>query len=110
MWLKTFVDTYSKYNSAENIALHCQSNHSEHTLSKEIENPKITILAAQSNKRVVAYAQVRWLEHPQCVVANMPGEIQRFYVDRCWYGKGIAQQLMVACLKELEGRIPILYG
>jgi diamine N-acetyltransferase len=35
------------------------------------------------------------------VSANAPGEIQRLYVADQWHGKGIAQELMRACLEEL---------
>jgi len=34
----------------------------------------------------------------------MPGEIQRLYVASDWHGKGIAQQLMAACVEEMRRR------
>jgi hypothetical protein len=53
---------------------------------------------------LIAFAQLRWTAAPSCVTAIDPGEIQRLYVARSWHGKGMAQALMAACLKEMERR------
>ena len=42
------------------------------------------------------------LEIPHSVTAEHPLEIQRFYVDSAWHGKGVAQSLMHACIERAE--------
>ena len=44
----------------------------------------------------------RWGKPPSCVVAEAPGEIQRLYVARDCHGKGIAHDLMNACVDEMK--------
>lgn len=48
--------------------------------------------------------RLRWCDAPDCVAAQSPGEIQRLYVVDAWHGKGIAQDLMHACIREMEAR------
>ncbi|MBV9496282.1 MAG: GNAT family N-acetyltransferase [Acidobacteria bacterium] len=46
--------------------------------------------------RPIAFAQLRLGEAPACVEGARPVELARFYVDRGFHGRGIAQQLMEA--------------
>ena len=44
---------------------------------------------------------------PACVAGEAPIELQRFYVDRAWHGRGIAQRVMAAArdaARQLGGR------
>ena len=50
---------------------------------------------------MVGFAQLRWGGAPGCVVAVAPGEVQRLYVARDYHGKGVAHDLMNACLDEM---------
>lgn len=95
---RTFVDAFGDQNSDEDIKLHCQSNFGEAIQTEEISNPDYVVLVVENDDDLVAYAQLRWGECPSCISANAPGEIQRIYVDKSWHGKGLAQELMAACL------------
>lgn len=103
-WLaeKTFRDTFEAVNTAENMALHCQSSYSEDIQAAEIANPHLTTLLVEAAGNLIAFAQLRWGPAPNCVVATAAGEIQRLYVLQDWHGRGLAQTLMNACLAEME--------
>lgn len=101
---RTFRDTFEAMNSAENMALHCAATYGEALQLAEIAYPAMHTLVCEEAGELIAYAQLRWDHAPACVVGEHPGEIQRFYLATAWHGKGIAQQLMSACLRELAAR------
>ena len=101
---RTFRDTFEAMNSAEDMAMHCSLTYGEAQQSAEISYPAMLTLVCEEDGQLIAFAQMRWEHAPACIVARNPGEIQRLYVDRPWHGKGIAQALMAACLREMETR------
>lgn len=99
---KTFRDTFGAVNTVEDMELHCQSNYSEAIQASEISNPNMITLLAEEAGRFVGFAQLCWGSAPKCVSGKSPGEIQRLYVINDWHGKGIAQELMQACIEQLK--------
>jgi len=100
---RTFRDTFGAMNTAEDMDLHCRTSYSEMIQVGEISNPNMVTLVSEEEGRLVGFAQLRWAGAPNCVLAKSPGEIQRLYVVSDWHGKGIAQDLMNACIEELRG-------
>lgn len=104
----TFADTFGAENTADDLAAHVQRAYSEPRQRAELTNPDYVTLVVDEANRMVAFAQVRrGSETPPCVAGEAPVEIWRFYVDREWHGRGIAQTLMRAALeaaRELGGR------
>jgi len=98
----TFMDAFADVNTPENMALHCRTSYSEAIQAEEISNPDMVTLLCERGGRPVGFAQIRWGEAPSCVVADAPAEIQRLYVVRDCHGKGVALNLMNACVHELR--------
>jgi ribosomal protein S18 acetylase RimI-like enzyme len=99
---RTFRDTFGNLNTAGNIDLHCTKSYSKSIQAAEIANPTMATVLCEEQGILLGFAQLRWDSVPECVVADSPGEIQRLYVDGEWHGKGIAQELMIACLEEMK--------
>ena len=59
-------------------------------------------LLSEAEGNIAGFAQLRWGDAPGCVLAESPGEIQRFYVVDTWQGKGIARQLMKSSIEEMK--------
>lgn len=95
----TFRDTFSEFNTAEDMDEHCRSSFGKSIQAAEISSPDYVTLVAEQDGQLVAYAQLRWSERPACVSADSPGEIQRLYVDRAFHGKGLAQDLIAEGFK-----------
>lgn len=57
---------------------------------------RIVTLVAEVDGRAAGYAQLARGAAPPIVTGPLPMEIVRFYVDRPWHGRGLAQQLMAA--------------
>jgi ribosomal protein S18 acetylase RimI-like enzyme len=95
---QTFRDTFAAVNTDENMSLHCRASYGESIQASEIADPRMVTFISEDDGRVVGFAQLRWAEAPHCVVSRAPGEILRLYVARDYHGKGVAQELMHACL------------
>jgi diamine N-acetyltransferase len=100
----TFRAAFGAMNTAEQMDLHCRIRYGEKIQSAEISNTEMITLLSECSGRLIGFAQLRWGAAPPCVTANSPGEIQRLYVDQDWHGKGVAQQLMSACIDEMRNR------
>lgn len=101
---QTFRDTFTAANRAEDMALHCSASYSECIQAQEIANPDQDTLVCEHKGLLVAFSQIRGGKPPACVAAARPTEIQRFYVSREWQGKGLAHDLMTACMDKARAR------
>ncbi len=101
---ETFRITFSAMNTASNMNAHCARSYSEAIQSAEISDPDRMTLLCENQGKLIGFAQLRWGDAPDCVSAKLPGEIQRLYVVYKWHGKGIAQELMNACIDEMKQR------
>ena len=101
---RTFRDTFGSANTAEDMDLHCRASYSAAIQAGEIAAPDMVTLLSEEGGQLVGFAQLRWAHAPSCVVAEAPGEIQRLYVAADWHGKGMAHELMRACMDELQAR------
>ncbi|HYL72161.1 MAG TPA: GNAT family N-acetyltransferase [Candidatus Dormibacteraeota bacterium] len=100
----TFRDTFGALNTAEDMALHCRSYYGEALQAAEIASADGITLVSAAGQQLVGYAQLRWGRAPACVSGRAAGEIQRLYVARDWHGKGVARELMEACIEALVRR------
>jgi ribosomal protein S18 acetylase RimI-like enzyme len=100
----TFRETFAAMNTADQMDLHCRRSYGESIQIAEISNPGRVTLLSDTEGKLTGFAQLRWEAAPKCVSATRPGEIQRLYVVQHSHGKGVAQQLMSACLDEMRQR------
>lgn len=90
----SFRDTFTDQNRIEDMNAHCCNAFSLQVQEKELSSPDNITLLYEIDDQLVAYAQIKFGESPNCFVSNRSGEIRRFYVDRNWHGRGVAQTLM----------------
>lgn len=93
---RTFADAFGDSNTAEDMALHLTTKYGEAQQAAEIADPDIDVLIADIDGAMAGYAMVRGGQAPECVTLDAPVELWRFYVDRAWHGRGVAQALMTA--------------
>jgi ribosomal protein S18 acetylase RimI-like enzyme len=96
---RTFRETFEADNTAEDMALYLAANYGPERQGAEIDDPGIVTLLAKDGRRLAGYSQLHEGPAPDCVTGATPIEIRRFYVDRNWQGRGVAQALMVASLE-----------
>ena len=90
----TFFETFASSNDAGDMALHLERAYGVAQQTAELIDPSVTTLLVEEAGETVAYAQVRTGHAPDCVTGGAPAELWRFYVQRGWHGRGIAQALM----------------
>jgi diamine N-acetyltransferase len=94
---RTFHDAFAPMNSPENLEAYIKSNFSRQIISEQLADPRATFLIAEIEGAPVAFAKLYNGDVPACVEGVAPVELERFYVDRQFHGKGVAQTLMEAC-------------
>lgn len=104
---RTFVETFAADNSAEDMALHVAKSFGPAIQLREIRDQSMITLLAELGSSMAGFAQVRRGTPPPCIEGASPVELRRFYVDRPFHGRGIAQSLMRAVddvARQLGGR------
>jgi ribosomal protein S18 acetylase RimI-like enzyme len=96
---RTFRETFEADNAPENMALYLEANYGSERQAAEIRDAGVVTLLAEDGRRLAGYSQLREGPAPDCVPGAAPIEIRRFYVDRDWQGKGVAQSLMMASME-----------
>ena len=96
---RTFRETFEADNSPRDMALYLAANYGPERQGAEIRDPGVVTLLAEEGRRLAGYAQLHEGPPPDFVPGAAPIEIRRFYVDRSWQGRGVAQTLMMASLQ-----------
>lgn len=91
---RTFRDTFAADSHPDDLALHLATSYGTTQQARELDDPAITTLVADSDGALVAFAQLRRGVPPAAVVGAAPMELWRFYVAAHWHGRGLAQQLV----------------
>jgi ribosomal protein S18 acetylase RimI-like enzyme len=105
--LKIFLDTFGPQNTAEDLEIHRKKSYSGDIQLSEINDPSLTYLIAEVDGTAAGFAMIGQPRSESCSKFEKPIELFRFYVDKAWHGKGIAQPLMQECesvARELGGR------
>ncbi len=93
---RTYVETFGPDNTAEDMAIHVARSFGTDIQGREIRDARMVTLLAEIGSTIAGFAQVRRGDWPPCVTGDSPVELWRFYVDRPFHGRGIAQSLMRA--------------
>jgi GNAT superfamily N-acetyltransferase len=102
---RTFRETYAAFNRPEDMESYVASHFGPTLQAAELTRPTLATLVAEAEGRGSGYVQLGWGPVPACVTGPAPAEVVRFYVDRPWHGRGVAQALMAAAtdLASLRG-------
>ncbi len=103
---RSFADAFAADNNPDDLQAHLTASFGVPQQTRELEDPGVVTLIAQSTGNLIAYAQVRAMRSPDCVTKVNAVEVHRFYVDRSAHGRGVAQQLMNAAFdaaRSLQG-------
>lgn len=96
---RTFRDAFAKFNTAENMDLHCQAFYGTEIQAKEILEASTTTMIAEQDGEFIGFLRLRRKAPPVDLPCSNLIELQRLYVDRRWHGQGVAHQLMAEALR-----------
>lgn len=91
---RTFRETYAAHNTPEDMEQYVAGHFGPGRQEAELRDPRLITLVAEDAGRPAGYAQLACGAAPEAVGGAAPMEIVRFYVDRPWHGRGVAQILM----------------
>lgn len=93
---RTFRETYTEFNTPENMEAYVAEHFGPDRQAAELRDPAMVTLVVEANREAAGYAQLARGPAPSSVAGPAPMELVRFYVDRPWHGRGLAQTLMAA--------------
>ncbi len=93
---RTFRETYAAHNTPDDMERYAAEHFGPARQEAELCDERMVTLVAEVDGRPAGYAQLTHGAPPPSVTGPVPMEIVRFYVDRPWHGRGLAQQLMAA--------------
>ncbi|AMW06183.1 GNAT family N-acetyltransferase [Gemmatimonas phototrophica] len=93
---RVFHDTFAADNDPADMALYLDYAFSESKQRGELADPARVCLLVEHEGVLVAYASVFRGSGNEQVTAGHPVELERFYVDGAWHGRGVAAPLMAA--------------
>lgn len=93
---KAYAMTFGAFTDPADLADFLSVTYGIKQQSAEIADNNIQTWIVELEDQIIGYAQIRRGPTPDCVLGEAPVELWRFYVDKPWQGKGIAQDLMSA--------------
>ena len=95
----SFVDTFAKDNTPDDMAKYCADAFDEVIQRQELADVRNIVLVAERSGDVVGYAMLRTGNAPDCVVDRDAIEIARLYSVARVIGTGVGAALMQRCLE-----------
>ena len=95
----TFVDTFGRDNTPDDMAHYCADAFDEEIQRRELADDRNLILLAERSGDVVGYAMLRTASAPDCVADRDAIEIARLYAVARVIGTGVGAALMQRCLE-----------
>jgi len=100
---RMFAATFGPVNTPEDMDIYLRAAFGEAIQRAELMNPdRATLIAENVEGSLIGYATLALGTRAPGVDGDRPGEIQRFYIDRRWHGRGLADLLMDACIDECD--------
>lgn len=96
MALRIYLDTFAAQNRPEDIEMHAAKSYTPEIQLAELRDASKTYLIAEVDGEPAGFAMVGTPESKLCNTCAAPIELFRFYVDKAWHGRGVAQTMMNA--------------
>lgn len=97
---RTFVETFAKDNSPEDMAVYLAASFSAGRLTEELTDPLSVFFVAEVEGSAAGYAKIHSGEVAAGVEGPRPIELVRLYVSQEWLGRGVGPALMRRCIDE----------
>lgn len=101
---RVFHETFAPDNDPMDMHAYLSDAFTPEKQAGEIADPSRVCLIAEVGDAMAGYAMLRVDATDSLAPADRPVELQRFYVDHAWHGRGVAAQLMSACLRDAQER------
>ena len=109
---RTFIETYDKFNTRENMNLYLENTLCKSKLQVELENPHSNFYIVKSSNEVIGYLKVNE-KHVQTEFKEEDSlEIERIYVLKAFHFQGIGKMLIKKTIQfaKFKGKKKIWLG
>jgi ribosomal protein S18 acetylase RimI-like enzyme len=97
---RTFLDTFADSTKPEDMTAYLSASFGARTQAAELADGDSTFFVAETDGAASGYAKLHAGEAEACVTGLKPVELARLYVLREWFGRGVGEALMMACVEE----------
>jgi ribosomal protein S18 acetylase RimI-like enzyme len=101
---RTFTDAFGADNHPDDLHLHLAEHCGPATLRRQLADPEWTTLVGEQAGEMCGYAQLCDATPPARWTTERGRQLYRFYVERVWWGSGLAQPLLAAAVDEARAR------
>jgi diamine N-acetyltransferase len=99
-----FHETFAPDNDPMDMHAYLSDAFTPEKQAAEIADGSCVCLIAEIGEALAGYALLRLDAPDQSSSSERAVELQRFYVDHAWHGRGMATQLMAACVDTARAR------
>jgi diamine N-acetyltransferase len=96
---ETFFETYSWYNTPENMREYTQKHFSVEQTKKDFSEPNTHFFLASHNNEIIGYAKLRVFENPRELAGKRHIEIERIYVQKKHHDKKAGYAIIKKCME-----------
>ena len=100
----SFRQTYTAFNTAEDMDLHCRTNFGTAIQLAEIESVDQVTLLAEGDSGLAGFVQLHLDKDQPRVTCSRPLELFRIYVLGAWQGARVGHALMERTVEEAASR------
>ena len=93
----TFRDTYTEFNTPENMETHVSKNFSSEAILEDLQSPQNQYFIIELEEQIVAFAKLVKDHSTKGLADKKVVEIERFYVDKSLHGQQLGRKLMDFC-------------
>lgn len=90
----TFSETFAEHNTEEDLNKYLDEQLSIKKLEEELINPYTSFYFALDNNQLVGYLKLNWLNAQTELIDEAAFEVERIYVLKDYFGKGLGQFLL----------------
>jgi ribosomal protein S18 acetylase RimI-like enzyme len=101
---RLFRETFGPHHCAADMDAYCHVAFAVERVWRELGEHERRTIVALHHGDIIGYVQLHDGATPACVSGPGALEVLRFYVDRGWHGRGIAQALMARIVTMAEER------
>ena len=94
----TFRDTYTAFNTAENMENHVAKNFSLQQIEAELQSPACQYIVIETNQELIGFAKLVKDHATDGLTEQKVVEIERIYVQKAYHGQQLGRQLINFCI------------
>lgn len=94
---KTFRDTYSVFNTPENMEQHVAESFKLEKIEKDLQSPDNQHIVIELENKIIGFAKLIKDHSTEGLAGKRVVEIERFYVSNEFHGQQLGRKLMDYC-------------